>query len=173
MEDFQMLNGILGTKENTAFALLPGQSEKVFSPKGIVGISAQTKEKELALSFMETLLGEEVQKADLGDGFPVNADAFDSFAQTADPDAQIGFVASTIDEDTGKESRVEFIADWPSEEKITALKEMIASLVTPTLSDETIKNAVMETGAKVLEGSLSIDEGCDEIVQKVELYLAE
>lgn len=173
MEDFQMLNGILGTKENTAFAFLPGQSEKVFSPKGIVGINAQTKEKELALSFMEILLGEEVQKADLGDGFPVNADAFDSFAQTSDPDAQIGFVASTIDEDTGKESRVEFIADWPSEEKITALKEMIASLVTPTLSDETIKNAVMETGAKVLEGSLSIDEGCDEIVQKVELYLAE
>ena len=43
----------------------------------------------------------------------------------------------------------------------------------PSLSDRVIASAVIESGVKVLEGSLAIDEGCDEIVQKVELYLAE
>ncbi len=173
MEDFQMLNGILATKAGTDFELLPGLSGQVFSPNGIVGINEESREKELSVSFLEELLGPEVQQSDLEDGFPVNADAYDTFTKNKNPDAVMGFVASTVDEDTGKETRVEFIAEWPDEEKILALKEQIGTLNTPTVSDEMITAAVIETGIKVLEGTLTIDEGCDEVVQKVELYLAE
>ena len=50
---------------------------------------------------------------------------------------------------------------------------LFRSLTQPSLSDSVIFDAVIEGGVKVLEGSLTVDEGCDEIVQKVELYLAE
>lgn len=173
MEEFQMLNGICNTKEEFAYCLLPGLSEKVFSPKGIVGVNEKSKEKELAVSFVQELLGAEVQKSDLGDGFPVNADAYDTFTKNENPDQVVGFAASTVDEETGKETRVDFVAEWPKEREIQALKELAGTLTTPAVSDETITTAVIETGIKVLEGTLSIEEGCDEIVQKVELYLSE
>lgn len=76
-------------------------------------------------------------------------------------------------EDGGVEERVDFGIEWPTEEEISALKEEAEKLVQPSLSDRVIASAVIESGVKVLEGSLAIDEGCDEIVQKVELYLAE
>ncbi len=63
----------------------------------------------------------------------------------------------------------------PCEEKeaVDALKEKVKRLSSPGLSDEVIKNAVLEIGAKVLSGDVSADEGCGEIVQKVDIYLAE
>ena len=74
---------------------------------------------------------------------------------------------------TSTSGRVNFSASWPTEEEIVAFKEKIGTLTSPALSDDVIFTAVLEGGVKVLEGDLSLDEGCGEIVQKVELYLAE
>ena len=146
---------------------------KEYADKIVVYKVNVDKEKELAAAFLKALLGTDVQKTDLEDGFPVNADAYDMFTQTDNPDATVGFSASVAEEDGSTSGRVNFSASWPTEEEIVAFKEKIGTLTSPALSDDVIFTAVLEGGVKVLEGDLSLDEGCGEIVQKVELYLAE
>ena len=173
MEDFRMLESIPKNKDTFGYRLIEGAAGTVFSPNGIAGINDQAKEKELAILFLQELLGENVQKSDLSDGFPVNADAWETFTENPRPSEQLGFSAAIATEDGGVEDMVTFDIVWPSEEQLSAMKEQIETLVQPSLSDSIIFDAVIEGGVKVLEGSLTVDEGCDEIVQKVELYLAE
>ena len=66
-----------------------------------------------------------------------------------------------------------FEASWPDGDDVAALKEKVKMLAEPGLSDDMIRTAILESGAKALSGELSVDEGCGEIVQKVDLYLAE
>ena len=174
MQDFQYAEGLSANRETVAYDFLSGQQEGVFNPNGIIGINAKSKEQELAVSFVKELLGMDVQKSDLEDGFPVNADAYEEFSKDPDPDGEgLGFAASTASEDGSTDEMVEFSIGWPTDEAIAKLKEKIGGLTVCGLSDETIKAAVLEIGVKVLEGDRTVDEGCDEIVQKVGLYLAE
>lgn len=175
MSDVQMsLGGPDGQEEKGLdYEILSGAEGKLFVPNGIVGMNAKTKEKELAVSFIGELLGVDVQKADLDNGFPVNADAYDKFTETLNPDGEIGFSAGEATEDGQVGEPVDFTAKWPSHEEIARLKKEIGELTVPTLSDGVVYSAVLENGIKVLEGDMSVDEGCDAIVQKIELYLAE
>ena len=173
MMDFQMMNGLPEHKDGTAYGVLEGVEGKLFAPNGIIGINDKTKEKELAVSFLEELLGEDVQKADLENGFPVNADAYDKFTENANPNNMIGFSAAMVSEDGASTEPIDFTAKWPSEEEIANMKEQIGKLQIPIVSDGVIEAAVLEAGIKVLEGDMGVDEGCDAIVQKIELYLAE
>ncbi len=59
-------------------------------------------------------MGTAVQKADLEDGFPVNADAYDIFTETDSPDSTVGFSASVAEEDGSTSQRVNFSAGWPT-----------------------------------------------------------
>ncbi len=173
MDDFKMLESIPKNKDGFGYALVNGEDGYVFSPNGIAGINDKSKEKELAVLFLQELLGKDVQKSDLSDGFPVNADAWEIFTENPNPKMHLGFSASEASEDGGTENRINFEVTWPSEEELSAMKGRIEMLTQPSLSDSVIFDAVIESGVKVLEGSLTVDEGCDEIVQKVELYLAE
>ena len=175
MTDVQMaLGGPDGEPEKgMSYKIIGGAEGKLFTPNGIAGINEKTKEKELALSFLAELLSEETQKADLDNGFPVNADAYDKFTETLYPDHSYGFSAATVSENGEESGTVHFSAQWPSEEEIAALKEQISGLEIPSLSDSVVLSAVMENGIKVLEGDMGVEEGCDAIVQKIELYLAE
>lgn len=175
MTDMQMaLGGPEGQEDKGMdYKIFSGTEGKLFVPNGIIGMSEKTKEKELAVSFIKELLGVEVQKADLDNGFPVNADAYDKFTESLYPGSSYGFSAATVSEDGQSSEPVHFSASWPSKEAIAKLKKEIGELTIPTLSDGVVYSAVLENGIKVLEGDMSVDEGCDAIVQKIELYLAE
>lgn len=175
MTDLQLSLGSPDGQEEKGFdyEIFSSTEGKLFVPNGIIGMNEKTKEKELAVSFIKELLGIEVQKADLDNGFPVNADAFDKFTETLHPDASYGFSAAVISEDGQGSEPVHFSAKWPGEEAIAKLKKQIGELTIPTLSDGVVYSAVLENGIKVLEGNMSVDEGCDAIVQKIEIYLAE
>ncbi len=175
VEDLEFSVGMLEHESlpNMAYNVLSGQ--KTFSPEGICGISAKSEETELSLEFLKELLEMETQKADLADGLPVNADAFAKFFENPNPNdtSVIGFVASVTGDDGETDQKVEFTAEWPKESDVADLKTKIEELKTPGLSDDVIRSAILESGAKVLSGDVSVDEGCGEIVQKVDLYLAE
>lgn len=172
MTDLQMIEALSENKEGSAYELLAGTEGGLFSPNGIIGINANTKQQELATDFLRELLGTDVQKADLDTGFPVNADAYDKFTETSNPESTIGFSAAEVSED-GTSQPVHFTAKWPGEEAVARLKEKIGKLDIPTLSDGAVYRAVLEAGTKVLEGDMGIEEGCDAIASKIELYLAE
>ena len=175
VEDLEYTVGMLEHESlpNMAYNVLSGQ--KTFSPEGICGISAKSEETDLSLEFLKELLGMETQKADLADGLPVNADAFAKFFENPNPNdtSVIGFVASVAGDDGEVDQKAEFTAEWPKESDVADLKAKIGELKTPGLSDDVIRSAILESGVKVLSGDVSVDEGCGEIVQKVDLYLAE
>ena len=149
--------------------------EHVFAPKGICGVNAESKETELSLEFFRTLLHAETQKADLSDGLPVNEDAFEKFFENPNPNDEhvMGFSSSIAGDDGETGERIHFEVGWPKQDAVDALKEKVKQLTVPGLSDDVVKDAILESGAKVLSGGLSAEEGCGEIVQKLDLYLAE
>jgi len=53
-------------------------------------VNKASKQKELAQEFIKTLLSEEVQSLDMGEGFPVNEKAMDAFVQSVEetPDTE-------------------------------------------------------------------------------------
>lgn len=175
VEDLEYTVGLLEheSMEKPSYDLASG--DFVFVPKGICGVNAQSKEMDLSLEFLKELFGGEAQKADLSDGLPVNEDAFELFFENPNPEdtSVMGFSASVAGDDGAEEASIHFEVSWPEQDAVDALKEKVKRLSTPGLSDDVIKNAILESGAKVLSGDLSVEEGCGEIVQKVDLYLEE
>lgn len=169
MENLQVIQGLPSNKEGLAYKMLPVQGGKAFLANGVAGIQEASKEKELAIDFLKEMLGMDVQKFDLEDGFPVNEDAFDAFVGEG---KEISFSASTVDEN-GMETNVSFIATWPTEEEAEALKEQIRDLEIPLRAEGTVSDVVKENAEKVLAQELTPEKGCDEIVRKMEIYLAE
>ena len=50
---------------------------------------------------------------------------------------------------------------------------MIESLDTPANLDGNVKDTVINVSMEVLKGRMSVDEGVNEIVNRVQIYLAE
>lgn len=168
MDGMKAIASFSENKENGASRLMPGQMQQVFCPSGLVGMNQNTKEKEVAESFLIELFGEKVQQSDLQDGFPVNADAYDSFTENPRPEIYEGYSMSAED---GEEVSINVV--WPAAEDIAAFKETIGELHTPSLQAGTLVDVVLESGQKVLEGDITVEEGVNEIAQKMELMFAE
>ncbi|MDE7311609.1 MAG: extracellular solute-binding protein [Eubacterium sp.] len=147
---------------------LSGQEKGIFCPIGTVGISIHAKEKELAEAFIRVLFSGEVQGSDFDDGFPVNADAFADFTTNPTPGMATGFGAEDRDGNS-----ILLGLDWPSEQELAELKEMLHTLDTPALFEESLKKEVLEIGSQALKGEKGIEEGAQEIAQKLSLYLKE
>ncbi len=175
VEDLQYAVGLLEHEKFPNASYVLAGKEHVFAPKGICGVNAESKETELSLEFFRTLLHAETQKADLSDGLPVNEDAFEKFFENPNPNDEhvMGFSSSIAGDDGETGERIDFEVGWPKQDAVDALKEKVKQLTVPGLSDDVVKDAILESGAKVLSGGLSAEEGCGEIVQKLDLYLAE
>ena len=66
---------------------------------------------------------------------------------------------------------MEFIS--PTEEEINAMKDVMDTLTTPTVTDEMINRTVITEGIKCLSGEASVTDTVDAILKKLNLYLAE
>lgn len=62
---------------------------------------------------------------------------------------------------------------WLDEAEQAQFKEMLESLDTPARLDENVKDTVINVGTDVLKGRMSVDEGVNEIINRVQIYLAE
>lgn len=159
---------VAGTMDNYQLQIWNGQSEKLFCPTGTVGLCTNAQNPEYAEKFMETLLSKEVQQEDLGDGFPVNRDAFEGF--TKNPHPEYSYSMSTMSDDG------EYIAinlRWANDAEIEELNQLISSLNTPAETNSFIKESIISIGEKALTGEKEIDESVEEIVQKISLQLQE
>ena len=66
---------------------------------------------------------------------------------------------------------MEFIS--PTEEEINAMKDVMDTLTTPTVTDEMINRTVITEGIICLSGEASVTDTVDAILKKLNLYLAE
>ncbi len=154
---FSGMNALKKSNDNYSYALFNSSAGNIFLPLNIAGINSYSSNKETAKEFIKTLLSKDVQSLAQNDGAePINKDAFESdLNEDYDIDMDILKLKSLTDDEKSE---------------IISLTE---SLNTPVNRDLTIKNIVFEQLASSLNGSISLDEAKDNIINKLELYLKE
>ncbi|MCM1536457.1 MAG: hypothetical protein NC126_11095 [Clostridium sp.] len=158
--------------ENVAYKEMTGQSRNVYMPMTLAGINASSKNMDLAASFIQTLLSEDVQ--DLTHyGYPINRQSFENkFVVNPDWVSESGeFQYYTIGDADG--NTIEYSSYLPDEKEMQMLRETIAEADTPYLPDSVLESAVFSEGAAYLKGEKDLDTAVKDIVAKVEIYLAE
>jgi hypothetical protein len=129
-----------------------------FIPKGLVGINNASKQKKLAGSFIQSLFEEPVQKAELGDGFPVNTKALENFGLKYD-DFLIGMDG--------------FEVTQPSKEKMQELLNLCKVVNKPINVDQTLLDMVISETSSYLSGNSDVNATADKIMEKTKTYLNE
>lgn len=133
---------------------LPALKPGVYVPHQLMGVTTTSKQKELAKDFIATMTREEVQKYDLGNGFPVTKSAmgiqYDKYLH-----------GNTYITDEGIEL-IELDYD-----------KIFSGLTTPMLTDEFLKNVLRKPINDVCSGSKTVDQAAEQIVKETEMYFAE
>ncbi len=111
----------------------------------------------------------------LSTAFPINQKGYEKTLelgkQTYGGGEDGGGASITMSDASGSMSSLNM--SWPNEEALDKLKSLLEKAEIPASTDDTIWNAVKEQGDKYLNEGLSLDETCSNIIQKVNLYLAE
>ncbi len=156
--------------EDSGYAPLQGQCSGIFKAETLLGISAASKQTEMAKEFMAFFLS-----ADAGAeyyGLPVNQEAFDrQFAPTDDEATSGVFGSMHLSNDDGLD--LSYVIYRPTDEQIAQLKEELSTVHTAYLYDEILENAVYMQGGAFLRGEQTLDGALDEIQKRVALYMAE
>lgn len=149
----------------------PSAVQNMYNPVGVVGINESSGAKDLAEDFVKYLFSEEIQSAQLDDGFPVMESAMEGLAAEVDSEYANSFTmmsSTKIGDDI-----VEISATYPSAEEVDQLMELGQSLTKPVNQDRGVWNIYQETADKYLEGSIDATKAAETIAQKVDTYLAE
>lgn len=142
-----------------------------YIPEGIAGINSNTEQKKVAEEFLRYLFSEEVQGAELDDGFPVLVSALDAKKQETKSEYAAVFSMSIGGNIAGEDISVS--AGYPKEEEVEAFIGLCKTLNKPADQDRAVWDIYQNEADKVLDGSIKVKEGAESIRKKVELYLAE
>lgn len=164
--------------EDVRIQTFDGMGEDVFEPAVLVGISAGSTHPEDAERFFDTMMGTQVQGL-LYDGFMVNQSAPQNQLSPQwavfrnDADTDYGEVYGTVGGSYGDGLQYRMDIYMPKKEEFQALYDLCCKVKTPYVADSVVEDAVIETGARYLSGSLSLEEALDKIMAKIEIYMAE
>lgn len=170
MSDIRMLCSVMNKEKAYSWQAWQAQQSKVFIPSGLAGISSGASDQQLAVEFVKTLLGAEVQQKDLGDGFPVNRDAFSDFCKNPNPESQVSISMKGSD-DSGESYALELV--WPSKEQLSQLEKMIETLQNPSNTMGSIMEEALRIGGGALSGDKEIEACAQEIYEKIRLFYEE
>ena len=165
--DLAMIHTTIVEKEGISYKPLAGQSARVYVPKFIMGINSQSGAKEAAKEFLAFLLTEEAQKASMGMGLPVHEKALESMAEGVEE--SIFGTSMSNDPDSYMEMHVKKL-DLKTIEEFTGY---IKEADTPAVTNEILRNAVLEQADDCVQGNLTPAEAVKQVSEKIRLYLAE
>lgn len=144
----------------------------LYLPKGVVGINQNSKQQELAESFVKYLFSGEIQSAQLEDGFPVLMSALEAQKNEVSSEyAQAFYVMSSWRLEG--EDDIELEAGYPTAEEAESLIRMCASLTRPAEQDRVVWNIYQEAADRYLGGDVDAETAAGNVAQKVDTYLAE
>lgn len=123
--------------------MVPG----AFLPAIVAGVNAAGTETQIARDFVSCLLSDGVQQFEFDEGFPVRISTFESLVEKSRADFG-----------------VEFLPD-PA--------ELIRSLKTPVLLDDTLFSALLEEGYWYIRGEKPLEDAVESVRTRVEMYYAE
>lgn len=162
-------------RDGMDFALYQGQGKEVFLPHLLTGINAVSPNRDAAEAFLKVMFGRRTQAET--DGFPVNLAALqDRFSDTQielSEDYNTGI--SRVYPVAGREDRTveEIKFYWPDPEQTKHFMALFTSVKTPAGCPRELLDTVCEITPLVMEGSLSVEEGLEQIQQNMALSLAE
>ena len=149
LSGFMNLRSLSGDlEEKDTMQLHSAFQQGLYHPLGSIGITSQSKNREVAEEFLQLLLSDSVQGQYLYDGFPVSETAMEKLL-----DSQLK------DEDIS-------VSDM-------GFAELCKTLTVPVITDEIIKAAVKEQMTALQDGSISPQQAAAAVVENTRLYLAE
>lgn len=158
--------------EDTTIGTLNGQSKNVYCPLTLAGINVNTKNSEKAMMFIQTLLGRDVQKL-THNGYPINKKAFEDNMAIDEKDVGPDGVYLTYLMNAEDGSIVTWDAYVLDEEQKQQLIRWIEQADVPYITDVVLEQAVYDSGAKYLDGTLELEDAVKEIVDNLFLVIKE
>jgi ABC-type glycerol-3-phosphate transport system substrate-binding protein len=140
-----------------------------YVPNGIIGMNKASKETELAKDFIQYLFSEENQLVHVGDGFPVNTTAFDSWIDEKEKE-NVSVYISTIDENG---NTIGIQPENLTPEQTQGISTTIKQLTTPVNNNAYLIDMIVEESLPYFTGEKDLDTVCQNIINKVNLYLSE
>ncbi len=129
-----------------------------------IGINSAGSQKELAKEFVELLFSDEIQKIELGDGFPINKAALDEWSQK-DNEMQ-GSIGSP-------NSDYILYTSYPDKNDRMVLFDKLYSLSTPIVNDTILIDMILDEAEKCLRGDITTEQAATNISNNTKTYLAE
>lgn len=162
-------SALMGDQKLTGYEVLPlnVQSSNTFLPKRVVGILNTSENKTAAEDFLVFLLGEQVQTREYAVGFPVNMAALDK--QIAEDKESYSSGSFSNDDGTYEE----YDGLYPDAQRRQRLRGWAEALTTPALTDQTVRNAVIEQAKNCLNGNITPEEAAKAAIRSLNLYLSE
>lgn len=154
---------------NMDIRVLSGFSGNVFVPRTVMGVNASGSQKEAAVDFVMSMLSENVQTEATQEGFSVNREAIEKQLASREPGITYGWTGTSDENGNSIDLEIKWL-DKGEQEQFLA---MIESLDTPAKLDENVKDTVILIGTEVLKGRMSVDEGVNQIINKVQISLEE
>ncbi|MDE6601476.1 MAG: extracellular solute-binding protein [Lachnospiraceae bacterium] len=160
-------------EDEPAYGRMMGQAGNVYRAGTIVGLCEKAKEPELGESFMELLLSDTMMQkwwleGHFEGGIPIRKDSLAAILDINNRAfAEVkGWTAGDID-GIYKE------AFWPTEEELQWLSDAMEESDCCYRAGTLLEENVRETGARVLAGELSPEEGAGEVERKMAIAMEE
>lgn len=169
--DLAWLDSLENVNDTITSTLWNGQSQNIFFPECLAGISAKAKEKEAAEQFIRFIFSEEGQKSGSDNGFSVNSTVYENIVNWKQGENETLSFAGSSDNETGESINLEI--KQASDDKIREIMELGKTLTVPSETNEIVLNAVIESGARYFRDEITLDEAVKGAVQEVNLYLSE
>ncbi len=163
--------------KNCQMALTPGNVKDSFRPYALMGISAASRQAELAGGLMRETLSEDMQSLIYPIGFPVNAAGLQTYLETmggrlpdwAKPGTSYG--GSSLTGDDGTTIYMNIYA--PTEQETKEMYDLLSSVRTPYLADAVVEDVVREAGKYYMEERCSLEEAVELVKEKLAIYMSE
>lgn len=171
MMDLAEMFGMYAQTGST-YGLFGSQEAKCFVPYLTVGMSSNPAAPEAAEEFLRLMLGSELGGID-GNGFPINRTGWELMSQQALEDygseGEISMGIGTVD----GTSSIGYELNKLTLEIVDDFEAVLNSLDTPTMTDATIRDLAIAQGVRYVTGEASLEEARSELLQQLNLYLAE
>lgn len=146
-----------------------GENGNAYLPVSIAGVNAKGSETELAVSFLEFLLKDTAQGYSGNTGLPVNKKAM---ARLLEADNFAEDIRGAEDPRNPGETITMYLENLDQGELDAFIKEA-ENFAAPALTDERIRQAVLEQANSCTEGTITPEEAAEKAADTVKLYLAE
>lgn len=137
---------------------------QMFIPMGLIGLNSASKEPDMAKQFIGFLFSQEVQDANLYDGFPVNSKSMDKWIAEEKADD----VYSVTDREGN-----DITGTWPTLEEREGFLKVIQELYIPVEIDQVTFSIIIEEALPYFTGEIEAEQAAAAANSKINTYLAE